>query len=319
MQLPALKEIGYRYKMFINLNDKYIQQIAGLIPPVLLGVAVGDVNSMVDQSMASSLPNGSVSALNYGNALNNIVLTVFITSIVTVVFPILSKEANKNNTDGLKKLLRTSINFVLLITIPASVGIAVLANPLVKLAYQRGEFGELATNMTAGAFTFYAFGLSALGLSTLLSRVFYSLKNTRTPMVNGVYGLTFNIIFNLLLVPHMGHEGLALASSISATLSVLILLIRLRKKIGNLGLKEMGRSAFKILISALVMGIGTYSTYNLLVNALNPSRIIELVIVALAIVVSIIIYLICLYLFKVDELLLGVEQIKTTIYNRQNK
>lgn len=319
VQVPALKQIGYRYKMVFDLKDKYIQQVATLIPPVLIGVAVGDFNSMIDQSMASSLPDGSVSALNYGNALNNIVLSVFITSIITVVFPMLSKEANKDNTIGLKKLLQTSLNFVLLITIPASVGIAVLANPIVKLAYQRGEFGELATTMTSGALTFYALGLTAYGVNTLLTRVFYSLKDTKSPMINGVYGLSLNIVFNLILVRFMAHNGLAFASTISATLSVLILLFHLRKKIGHIGLRKMGRSAIKILVSALIMGIGTYLTYHSLVNTMNPSRIIELMIIGLAIIVSIIIYLISLYLFKVEELLFGIDYVKKIIEKRKNK
>ena len=101
--IPSLRSLGYRYRFKLDLQDKYMQQMAYLVPPVLLSVGISDINSFVDRSMASSLVDGSVSALNYANTLNNIVYSVFVTTILTVVFPILSKEANSENYQQLKK------------------------------------------------------------------------------------------------------------------------------------------------------------------------------------------------------------------------
>src|SRR5699024_2060454 len=140
VQIPGLKKLGYKYKFNVDLKDQYMQQIAMLIPPVLVSVAIADLNNMIDKSMASSL----------------VEMSVFVTAIVTVIFPMLSKEANSENYAGLKKVMHTSLNIVLLITIPAAIGMIVLATPAVKFAYQRGEFGETAAMMTSSALVFYS-------------------------------------------------------------------------------------------------------------------------------------------------------------------
>src|SRR5699024_7264357 len=177
VQVPSLRKSGYRYKMSIDLKDEYMQRLAVLIPPILVSVAIADLNNMIDKSMASSLVKGSVSSLNYANVLNNIVISVFVTAIITVIFPMLSKEANDKNFSNLKRLMHTSLNVVLLITIPAAIGMIVLATPAVKFAYQRGEFGETATMMTSSALVFYSIGLVGNGIKALLTRVYYALQD----------------------------------------------------------------------------------------------------------------------------------------------
>src|SRR5699024_3869802 len=165
-----------------------------------ISVAIADLNNMIDKSMASSLVEGSVSALNYADVLNNVVLSVFVTAIVTVIFPMLSKEANYENYAGLKKIMHNRVNIVLSITIPAAIGMIVLASSAVKFADQRGEFGETAAMMTSSALVFYSFGVIGNGVKSMLTRVFYSLKDTKTPMINSAYALGFNFIFNLILI-----------------------------------------------------------------------------------------------------------------------
>lgn len=320
IQIPSLRKLGYRYKMTIDLQDKYMQRLAVLIPPILVSVAISDLNNLIDKSMASSLAQGSVSSLNYANVLNNIVMSVFVTAIITVIFPMLSKEANSENFDKLKKLMHTSLNIVLLITIPAAIGMIVLATPAVKFAYQRGEFGEAATIMTSGALVYYSIGLVASGVKSLLTRVFYSLKDTKTPMINSAYALGLNFIFNLILIQFMGHRGLALATSLSAIFTAITLLYHLRKKIGNLGLKAMTQSSVKILISSIIMGVVVYFIYNYSITAFDPSRLIELVIVLLSVAIGIAVYIIALYFFKVEELHFAIDYAKRQLEERkQNK
>src|SRR5699024_10459802 len=290
VQIPGLRKLGYRYKFKVDLKDEYMQQIASLIPPVLISVGISDLNNLIDKSMASSLASGSVSSLNYANVLNNVVMSVFVTAIITVIFPMLSKEANSENYAGLKKLMHTSLNIVLLITIPAAIGMIVLATPAVKFAYQRGEFGETAAMMTSSALVFYSLGLVGNGVKAMLTRVFYSLKDTKTPMINSAYALGLNFIFNLILIQFMGHNGLALSTSISALITTITLLLGLRKKIGNLGLRAMTQSSVKILISSLIMGAIVYLIYHLLMAALTPSRLVELILVFLTIFIGIAVY-----------------------------
>ena len=115
------------------------------------------------------------------------------------------------------------INLVLLITIPATVGIIVLAQPIVEVAFERGEFTAADTIMTKQALIFYSLGLVAMGMRLLITRVYYSLHNTRTPMINGALSVGFNISLNLILIRYMAHAGLAFATSISVTVATLIL------------------------------------------------------------------------------------------------
>ncbi len=319
VQIPGLKKLGYRYKFTIDLKSEYMQKVAQLIPPILLSVGISDLNSLVDKSMASSLKEGSVSSLSYASTLNNVVLSVFVAAIITVVFPILSKEANAENYARLKKIIHTSLNIVLLITIPAAIGMIILANPVVKFAYQRGEFKETAVLMTSSALVYYSPGLIGSGVKSVLTRVFYALQDTKTPMINSFYSLVLNIIFNLVLAQSMGHNGLALATSISTILTTIILLYKLRKKIGNLGLKVMIQSSIKILISSVLMGGIIYFLYNYSIATFNPSRIIELLLVILTVVVGVLVYLASLYLLKVEELHFFIEKAQNQLAIRKSK
>lgn len=318
IQIPSMRKIGYRYKFVIDLKDEYVQKMAVLIPPVLLSVGISDLNNLVDKSMASSLKAGSVSALNYATILSNVVVSVFITAIITVLFPILSKEANTENYVRLKKIMQLSLNVVLLITIPTAIGMIVLANPAVKFAYQRGEFGDTAALMTSTALMYYSIGLIGSGVNALLTRIFYALQDTKTPMKTSFYALVLNILLNLALVGSMGHNGLALASSISNTLVAIILLNELRKKIGSLGLKAMIQSSIKILASAVIMGIVVYLLYNYSMVVLIPSRFVELILVALIVLIGGMLYLAFLYLLKVEELYFFIDKIKDILNVRKN-
>lgn len=299
--IPSLLSLGYRYEWIVDLKDKYMQQMAVLVPPVLLSVGITDINSIVDRSMASSLIGGSVSALNYANTLKNIVHSVFITAILTVIFPLLSKEANTKNFKRFKKIMQTSMNVVLLILIPATIAMIILSGPAVMFAYQRGAFGDRAAWMTQTALMAYSVGLIGAGVKALLIRIFYALQDTKTPMINSFYDLIFNIILNVIFVRFLGHNGLALATSLSTTFTAVILLYELRKKIGNLGLEKMIQSSIKIAVSSVIMGVVVYVFYNYSMALFDPNRLFELIILMITVLIGFSLYLLLLYLFKVDE------------------
>lgn len=187
--------------------------------PVFIGVAINELNVLVDKSLASSLVSGSISALNYANKLNSLILGVFISAITTVIFPLLAKESNSGNIKGMKMIMRYGVNLILLITIPATVGLIVLAKPIVEVAFETGEFDATATIMTTQALIFYSLGLVAMALRLLITKVYYSLQDTKTPMVNSAISVGFNIVLNIILVRFMTHAGLALATSIATIIA----------------------------------------------------------------------------------------------------
>ncbi len=117
-----------------------LKKVLYLSVPVLIGVAINDINVLVDKTLASDLVNGSISALNYANRLNGLVSGVFISAITTVIFPLLAKESNNDNISGMKNIMGYGVNVILLITIPATVGLIVLSTPIVQIAFERGAF-----------------------------------------------------------------------------------------------------------------------------------------------------------------------------------
>ena len=230
-QLPFAIKSGYKYQLYINIKDKYIKKMSWLIGPVLIGVAVNQINTMVDRTLASTLVEGSISALNYANKLNGFVMALFITSVGAVIYPMLSKLSSEDNKEKFISSVVQSINSVILLVIPISIGAIVLATPIVKLLFQRGEFDARATSMTAIALIMYSIGMVAFGLRDIIGKVFYALKDTKTPMINGAIAMIMNIVLNIILVKYLQLAGLALATSISAIVCIFLLFGSLKKKI----------------------------------------------------------------------------------------
>jgi putative peptidoglycan lipid II flippase len=302
LQIPGIRKTGYRYALIMDFKDPYIKKILYLVFPVIVSVAVNDLNKIVDRSLASTLATGSISALNYSARLNSLVLAVFITAIATVLFPMLSNEAVKETYDGFKKLVRNGVNIVIMITIPTTIGMLVLIEPIVKLTFERGAFDSIATQMTSQALAFYTLGLLGMALRTFMERAFYSLQDTKTPMVNGFIAVGLNIILNFILIGPMGHRGLALATSISTTLTTTYLFYGLRKKIGPLGISNILKCGVKSFASSIIMGVIVYFTYYSLIENFIGNTIFELTILMLSVGLGVLVYLGILYLLKVDEM-----------------
>lgn len=313
IQIPEALNAGYKYIFKFDLKDKYIRKVILLSLPVLVGVAINDLNAIVDRTLASSLVSGSISALNYANKLNGLILGVFISAITTVIFPLLSKESNSHNIPGMKKIMGDGINLILLITVPAAVGLIVLATPIVEIAFQRGAFDVTATLMTSQALIFYSIGLVAMALNLLLTRVYYSLQDTKTPMINAAISVVFNIILNIILVKFMAHGGLALATSIATTISTVLLLVGLKKKIGSLGTKAYITTFLKTGLASGIMGVVAYLIYHGLYGILGVSKLYNLLSLIVAVGVGAIIYVVLCYLFKVEEVRDAVGKVRDII------
>ena len=311
-QLPFAIKKGYRYKLYIDVKDEHLKRMLWLIAPVLIGVAVNQINTIVDRTIASTLVEGSISALNYATKLNQFVMGMFIVSISSVVYPMLSKLSTENNKEKFNKSIITSVNTVTLLVIPISIGAIILANPIVKLLFQRGEFDVRATQMTAVALIFYSIGMIGYGLRDILGKVFYSLQDTRTPMINGVIAMVLNITLNILFVKYTNMQlaGLAFATSISALFTIALLFISLRRKIGSFGGKSIALGMIKSLISGIIMAVVTLFSYNTIANILGSGFIKEVITLALSVGIGAIVYGTSIIILKVDEVNIILEKVK---------
>ncbi|NLY47051.1 MAG: murein biosynthesis integral membrane protein MurJ [Tissierella sp.] len=301
IQLPEAKKAGYEYKFIFDIKDEYIKKVITLSGPILIGVAINDIGVVIDKTLASSLVEGSISALNYSNKLIGLINGVFVSAITTVIFPIISKEFNNDNISRMKKVMGYGVNSILLITIPATVGLIVLAKPIVAIAFQRGEFDAIATIMTSQALIFYSLGLVAMALRLLITRVYYSLQDTKTPMVNGAISVGINIALSLILVQFMEHSGLALGTSIANTAATLLMFYSLKKKIGSLGTVGYTITFIKSGLASAIMGVIAYTVYHGLYGSLGISKLYNLISLLVAVGLAVIVYGVLCYIFKVGE------------------
>lgn len=323
IQIPGLIKSGYRYSKGILLNDIYVGKMIELMPPVIVMTVMSDINVVIDKTLASTLAAGSVSALNYGNKLESLIIGVFISSITTVIYPIMSKEAARDNIKGLKIELRKGFNSIILITVPATVALIILAEPIVVLAFKRGAFDFKAVQLTIGALVFYSLGIVGLSTRTLLSRVYYSIQDTKSPMINSLISVVLNIAFNLILIRPMGHMGLALGTSLAATITTIYMLFDLNKKVGSLDIASYLKCFVKSASASLIMGVLIYSIFKILNSVTSGTWFTDFLILSTTGLVGLIVYLSLIHMLKVEEFnwlyKSVVQKIKVKISIRKNR
>lgn len=265
-----IKEKRY-YVPSIDLNHPGVKKTVQLIVPFLIGSAAGQLNLMVDRILASGLTEGSISALNFSSRVMNLPLGIFGAAVGTAIFPTLSQQIARGKLNSLRETFSWGLRTVWFVTIPASVGLIVLREPLIRLLFERGAFDQTATQMTAAALLYYSLGIFAHAGLFVITRTYFSMQDTITPVKIGVVGVVINIILNLILVRFLAHSGLALATSIAASGNLVLLIIYLRKKLGYLDGKRILYATIKIISASLMMGFACQLALNLSYHYLGES------------------------------------------------
>lgn len=254
LQLPFLKRIGLKLGGRWRLWHPELPGIGKRMLPMALGAAAYQLNVVVSTMLATLLPGGGVSYLYYADRLVQFPLGVIAIAAATAALPSFSRLAAEGDIAGLRDSLSFTLRLVFFITLPALVGLIVVREPLVRLLFQRGAFDHHATVMTAEALMYYAAGLWAFSGTRVVVNAYYAMGRVRLPAVLAMIAVAVNVLFSLLLMPRMGHAGLALATSLSSAIHLLFLLIVLRKIIGALDGRRIILSAVKVLTMALAMG-----------------------------------------------------------------
>ena len=293
---PFIKKNNYKYSFKVNFSDSYLMSMIKSATPIILGMSIVEINTIVDRTIASNISIGGISALSYSYRLNGFVLGLFVSTIAAIMYPNIAKKANRNDVLGVKNSLVEAILYICLFVVPASIIFILFSEPIVKLLLGRGAFDQTAIQLTSSALFFYSIGMVAFGIREVLSRVFYSLHDTRTPMVNASIALVLNIILNIVLSKYFGIGGLALATSISLIFTSSLLIVNLKKKIGLLGLSKIKYSLFKIFVSSFLTGFLSYIIYMSFINQIGENNSL-----ILSLLVAGIIYLSSIHLFKIVE------------------
>lgn len=231
----------------------YIMGTLSLMVPIMLTTIVSNINHVIDRNLASTLTEGSISALNYSSTTKDAFTGLFIVTMVTVIYPSFSEWVVKNDWLKIRRMYTYSISMILLITIPATAGIMLLNREIVEIIFMRGAFELRDVLMTSSALFYYALGIAGAAVNIFIDKVYYAFHDSKTAMKIGSVAAVLNIILNLLLVQVMQHNGLALATSIAITTGVIVKIIFLRRKNLVLNYSRLVKLAVRSLLSVLLM------------------------------------------------------------------
>lgn len=259
VQLPFLRRVGIRYYLCFDWHDEGFQKIMLLMLPVMVGLGVSQANLLVTQRLASLLGPGVVSALDLGQKIMQLPLGILSGSVGVTIFPILAVLSARGEYEDFKRTLSLGIRLLLIISIPATFGIIALKEPLVSLFFEQGQFTREMTVITSRALFFYCLSLFAYTALQVVNRAFFSLKDTRTPVLAAVLAVGANIVLSLTLSPGLGYQGLALAYSLAGFANLFLLLLILRWRLGPMGgrliVKSLGLSTLASLFMYLLVRV----------------------------------------------------------------
>ncbi len=255
MQLPSLKNTGFRFLPRLNLRDPGLRRILMLMLPAIVGLSATQINIFVNTNFAASCAEGSVSWLNYAFRMVQLPIGVFGVAISIAAMPVLAKYAASNNMVELKKTYTSSLIMVLSLTIPATVGLILLAEPIIRLIFEHGAFTPLDTVRTAEALIFYSLGLFAYGAVKIMVPVFYALGDTRYPVIGSFLAVGANITIIMLTINSFQHRAIALSTSCAMTMNFLFLGTVLYRKLGGYSLSNIAMGLVKIGAASAVMAV----------------------------------------------------------------
>lgn len=315
IQLPPLYRLGFRLRLERPAGHPGVQRVAALMVPATLGLAATQINLFVSTLIASLLQQGSVSWLWYAFRIMQLPIGVFGVALGTVSLPALSQAAVAKDMAALKTTLSATLRLVFLLTIPAALWLAALADPVIAVLYEHGRFGPLDTAQTAGALRMYCLGLPAFAAVGVLTRTFYALGETRVPVQASFVSVALNLALNLLFIgplrglfsgtggaPDHGHLGLAFATSATAIANFVQLALYLRRRVGPLGGRRVLDTVARVTVSAGVVALAVALALAFLHESWRRGFVVEALIVAGALALAVGVGYLAMKLLRVEEL-----------------
>jgi putative peptidoglycan lipid II flippase len=276
IQIPFLKKKGMSFRFRPQWRHPEVRRILGLMLPGLIGLGVLEINIFADTFLAALLKPGSVAALEYGNRLMQLPLGMFGVAVATAVLPTLAIQAARQDFEQLRDTFSFAVRLVCFVMIPATLGLIVLRYPIIRLIFERGEFrhGD-STSMTALALMFYSVGLASYGSVKCVLPVFYSLKDTRTPVKLAAIAMLSNIALNVILMQFLALGGLALATALSSMINLSLLMRALRRRLGWVKGREIASSLVRMGAAGAVMAVVCWLAMTLIEALVPEPRLLE--------------------------------------------
>ncbi|GAB3248708.1 murein biosynthesis integral membrane protein MurJ [Arthrobacter pigmenti] len=257
LQIPPLVSLGTKIRPGWNLGDPGFREIAWLVPPMLVGNAVVNVNTLVDRAVASTLDEGAVSALAYGWRLVNLPETLIVAALLVPLYPALSAAAN--NPAEIRRMVGRGLSVTVTVLVPVCLVIAIAALPLVQLVFARGAFDSEDAAVTAAAVAWFTPGLLALGCRQVVVSTSYAVGDSKAPVVVAIGAMVINVTGDILLAPVLGVAGIALATSVSLLMAAAVNGWMLRYRYGGIDVSSVGAllvRAGSLAVVAAAAGLG---------------------------------------------------------------
>lgn len=305
VQLPHLHRLGFRYRPDFNWRDPGVGAVLALMGPSVIAASTTQFNVLVNSIFASHLGDGPIFWLAIAFRLMQLPLGLFGVALATVTLPLLSRLAVAGNRPAFRDELARGMRLAFLMTIPCTIGLMMLAEPIVSVLYQHGRFDAHQTMEAAGALRFYAIGLAGYAALKVLINAFYALDQRRTPMYVSCFAVALNLLLNWIFTRQLGwgHRGLAFSTGCVATCNFLVLYALMHRHLQRLETRRMATLLFKVAVASAALALVCWSSQHwLLADWARQPFAARLGGLSLTIVIGIAVFLWCGALLRIEEL-----------------
>ena len=258
IQWPPLRKEGFRYRPVLDLKDEGLHKVLLLMGPGTIGMAATQINVFVNTVLATGEGTGAVSWLDFAFRLMYLPIGLFGVSIATAATPAISRMVAEQDFPRIRSTLANALGLMLFLNLPATIGLIVLAHPIVAMIFERGNFTAADTAATAAALQLYAIGLIGYSIVRIISPTFYAVGRSRIPVMVSAGSVVVNIVLNIMLVRTLGYRGLALGTSITAIVNASVQMFLLRREIHGIEGPRIAASFLKVMAASAVMGAVTW-------------------------------------------------------------
>jgi putative peptidoglycan lipid II flippase len=314
IQFPALYREGFRFHFGFTLTDPGLRDVLRLMGPGTLAGAAVQINLLVNMVLATGEGTGAVSWLGYAFRVMYLPIGLFGVSIAAASLPTVSRHAAHEDLKGMRESISRALRLMLMLNVPATIGLIALGHPIVQLIFERGSFSSIDTVSTTAALLFYAPGLVGYSAVRIAVPAFYALGNSLLPAYISMATVVLNIALNLVLVTLIGYQGLALGTSVAALANALVLLIVLNRRLEGLNTKQIVTTGVKITIASLVMGAAATLTHSwLLLSWVSDNVLTRFGSITISIGVGLIVLVLTSRLLRLTELDQAWQQLRSKL------
>jgi putative peptidoglycan lipid II flippase len=302
MCLPVLRKLEFEFEWKVNFRDERVKQVLVLMLPITLSLGLINFNLFINSALGSTVSEAVPRAIDAAFRLYMLPQGMFSVAVATVLFPALARLATRRDLDGLRKLTGTGTRQIFLLLIPAAACTLVLAEPITRLVYERGEFGPDSTDIVAEALFWFSFSMPFAGVNLLLTRTFFSLQRPWLPTGLGAATLVINIVVALVLLGPFGTGGIVFATAVASAAMTAGQAYYLRRELGgHLEGGATARAVLRILLASAALGAVSYALWRGLDELLGRSLPAQLVSVGGGLTAGIAVYCVAVLVLRVPE------------------